>query len=67
MDFANCGFARQSQSEGKSGGVRVIYYFVDREERVYLLLVYAKNQKDDLTRAEKNALKEIAKELKREG
>ncbi len=57
---------RPTRTEGKSGGVRVIYYFVDREELVLLFLVYPKSQKDDLTPAEENAVKKIAKALKGE-
>ncbi len=64
--FRKIRFARPTRTEGKSGGVRVIYYFVDREELVLLFLVYPKSQKDDLTPAEENALKKIAKALKGE-
>ena len=64
--FRKLRFARPTRTEGKSGGVRVVYYFVDREELVFLILVYAKNRKDDLTPAEENVLKKIAKELKGE-
>jgi len=60
-------FARPSRREGKSGGTRVIYYFVQRAGRIYLIEVYAKGVKDDLTRAEENALRELARILEEEG
>ncbi|MEG3618175.1 type II toxin-antitoxin system RelE/ParE family toxin [Magnetovibrio sp. PR-2] len=42
---------------GKSGGARVVYFFHDNTIPVYLLAVFAKNEKDNLTKAERNALK----------
>lgn len=35
--------------KGKSGGVRVIYYYYDQEIPIYALLIYAKNERADLT------------------
>ena len=64
--FRKVRFARPSRREGKSGGTRVIYYFLDRRDRIYLLLVYAKGVKDNLTRAEENELKKLAKALEEE-
>jgi hypothetical protein len=51
------------QGTGKSGGVRVIYYHLNANHRLYLLLVYPKNQQDNLTDAQKNALYNIIKGL----
>ena len=45
----------------------MIYYFVHRAGRIYLIEVYAKGVKDDLTRAEQNALRELARILEAEG
>ena len=59
-------FARPSRREGKSSGTRVIYYFVDRKDRVYLIDVYGKTMKADLTRAEENRLRKLAKLLDEE-
>lgn len=41
---------------GKSGGVRVIYYFHDDSMPLYLLTVFAKGDRANLSRAERNAL-----------
>ena len=51
---------------GKSGGVRVIYYFMLRPDVVFLADLYAKNEKENLTHAEKNQLQKIASEIQRE-
>lgn len=51
---------------GKRGGVRVIYYFLLRPDLIFLADLYPKNEKENLTHAEKNELKKIAAEIKRE-
>jgi hypothetical protein len=47
------------QGKGKSGGVRVIYYFHNEAFPIFLLTVYAKNQKANLTPAERNELRQL--------
>jgi len=42
--------------KGKSGGVRVIYYFHSQRMPLYLLTVFAKNERADLSQAERNEL-----------
>jgi hypothetical protein len=44
---------------GKSGGVRLIYYWMAAEEQLYMLLVYPKNVQDNLTAQQLNMLKAI--------
>ena len=51
---------------GKSGGVRVIYYYYSAERPIYLLEIFGKNEKANLTKAERNALAKVAAEIKRE-
>lgn len=41
---------------GKSGGVRVIYYFHDERLSLYLLTLFAKNEQANLTARERNVL-----------
>jgi len=48
---------------GKSGGVRVIYYWLRDDEQIYMLLIYPKSKKDDLTDRETAVLREFVKEL----
>jgi hypothetical protein len=56
----------KSASKGKSGGFRVCYYFHDVDvSRIYLITLYPKNEKEDLTPNEKKELKEIADLLKK--
>lgn len=48
---------------GKSAGVRVIYYFHNERMPLYLLTVFAKNERDDLTQGERNELAKLVRIL----
>ena len=48
---------RWGAGRGKRGGVRVIYYYHDASLPVFLLSVFAKNEKANLTKAEQNHMK----------
>ena len=45
--------------KGKRGGARVIYYHHSERLPVFLLAAYAKNEKANLSRAERNAMKRL--------
>ena len=45
---------------GKRGGARVIYILRDEEFPVFLVAVYGKNEKANLTKAERNELAKLA-------
>lgn len=51
---------------GKSGGVRIIYYFYDDVNPILALFLYAKNEQGDLTPAEKKVAASLAAALKAE-
>jgi hypothetical protein len=44
---------------GKRGGARVIYYYHGERVPVFLLAAYAKNEKANLSMAERNAMKRL--------
>jgi hypothetical protein len=48
---------------GKSGGVRAIYYWIKDRDQIYMLVVYPKSMKDDLSDDETALLRELVKEL----
>ena len=51
--------------KGKSGGVRIIYYWVTIEEIILMLFIYSKNEQDDLTNEQLKILKSLVeKEFK---
>jgi hypothetical protein len=61
--IAGTGGARKARAarggRGKSGGARIIYYVVSRRGVLYLLDVYAKSAKEDLTDAEKHEIRKL--------
>ena len=44
---------------GKSGGVRVIYYYHSELMPLYLITLFAKNEQDNLSKAERNELAKL--------
>ncbi|MCE5365536.1 type II toxin-antitoxin system RelE/ParE family toxin [Klebsiella oxytoca] len=48
---------------GKRGGVRVIYYNVMIKGRIYLALIYPKNEQDELSQEQKKMLRQVAELL----
>lgn len=54
------------KGQGKSGSLRVLYYFA-HAETIYLVYVYAKATQDTLTHEEKKQLKELVKQLRGDG
>lgn len=48
---------------GKSGGVRVVYYYRESDLPAFLLTVFAKNEKSNLSRAEFAELARIAGQI----
>jgi hypothetical protein len=49
---------------GKSGGVRISYYFGGSDIPVFALYVYPKSKKANLTQAQRNELARVAKTLR---
>lgn len=54
----------EAKGSGKRGGARVIYFFYNKDNPVFLLTVYKKGAKEDLSSDEKKELSEISKILK---
>jgi hypothetical protein len=52
-----------AKGKGKSGGYRVITFYSGVEMPVYLLDIYAKGEKIDLTQDEKNTLRQILRHI----
>ncbi len=64
----NTGGARKLRwavgSQGKRGGVRVVYYFGGDDMPLIMFAVYKKGRKDDLTEKEKSELKTVIKQIR---
>lgn len=53
------------ESHGKSGSVRIIYVDFVVYEKLYLITAYPKNEKDNLSKAERNAVKQMVQRLEK--
>lgn len=66
----NAGGARKvrvpKEGQGKSGGYRVVTYYLDNDTPVFLLTVLDKSKKANLSEGEKQATKKMAKAEKKQ-
>lgn len=53
------------EGAGKSGSTRVCYVDFAIHETVYLITVYPKSKKDNLSRAERNVVKKLIEVLEK--
>jgi hypothetical protein len=44
---------------GKRGGLRVIYYWAVAQDRILMLLIYSKNERDDLSAEQVRTLRRV--------
>jgi mRNA-degrading endonuclease RelE of RelBE toxin-antitoxin system len=58
--------ARWAQlGKGKSGGVRLVYFFLSEPGRIYMASIYAKSRKETLSAADRNVLAKLASQIKK--
>jgi len=50
-------------ARGKSGGARIVYLYGGEDIPVFILAVFAKNEKDNLSAAERNALSKLVDDV----
>jgi hypothetical protein len=53
----------RAQGRGKRGGTQAIYYYHDDSLPLFLISVFAKNEKANLTQAERNKIKKLLPRL----
>jgi hypothetical protein len=53
-----------ARGKGKSGGVRVIYYYYDLDTPLYAILLYGKNEQADLTAEQRREVAALADAIK---
>jgi hypothetical protein len=58
-------FSHQTRGKGKRGGVRIYYLDIPKAERVYLIDIHDKNEKEDLTQSDRKVLKKVVNEIKK--
>ena len=55
----------KNSSRGKSGGFRYVYVYIEIAGTIYLLHFFGKNERANLSKAERNELAKLVKVLKR--
>lgn len=55
----------KSATKGKRGGFRICYFDDPNRGELFLMKIYPKNEKEDLSADEKKALKEFSNRIKR--
>ena len=53
------------ENRGKSHSVRVCYVDFEIHEKIFLIMVFAKNEMENLSNAEKNAIKNLIERLEK--
>jgi hypothetical protein len=53
-----------ARGKGKRGGFRYMYYFLERDDEIYLLFLFDKGEQEDLNERQKTALRTVVAELK---
>ena len=51
-----------NNGKGKSGGARVLYYWIKNEEQIFMLLAYSKSDIENITNAQLKILSQLVKE-----
>ena len=59
-------WAEAGRGKGKRSGVRIIYLAIPEAQRIDLIDIYGKDEKDDLSAAEKKALAAMVQEVRTE-
>ncbi len=61
--FRKARWARRGH--GKSGGFRVVYFFLAAPGRIYMASIYAKSRKETLSAADRQVLARLAAQIKK--
>jgi len=68
--MSGCGGVRKARmalpGRGKSGGARVVYLYLQHRDTIYLIYVFTKGEADNLSIAGKQAVREIAQQIRNE-
>jgi mRNA-degrading endonuclease RelE of RelBE toxin-antitoxin system len=53
------------RGKGKSGGFRVIYYFIAEPGQIFMAAIYAKSRQETFSAADQNVLATLAAQIKK--
>lgn len=54
----------RSSGKGKSGSYRLVYVYLNKRGEIYLIDIYSKDEKADLSSEEKRVIRSLIKQLK---
>jgi hypothetical protein len=57
-DFSRVHSADPTRNKGKRGGFRNMYFYIEQESQIFLLLLYNNDEQDDLTNEQKKWLRD---------
>ena len=58
--------ADKQSGQGKRGGYRYLYFYIERRETIYLLFIYGKTEQYDLTSDQKKVIAKFVKAIEEE-
>ena len=53
-----------ARGKGKRGGFRYLYFYIERDGQIFLLMVFSKDEQDALTKDQKKTLAKLIRELR---
>lgn len=56
--------ANPARGKGKSGGFRYLYYYIEQDGQIFLLMIFSKDHQDDLSGEQRKKLAKAIQELK---
>ncbi len=56
--------ADPTRGKGKRGGFRYLYYYIKSDSQIFLIMIFNKNEQDDLTAPQKKLIVQQIKELR---
>jgi hypothetical protein len=56
--------ANPARGKGKSGGFRYLYFYIEQDGQIFLLMIFSKDEQDDLTAEQKKKLANAVRELR---
>jgi hypothetical protein len=56
--------ADPTRGKGKRGGFRYLYYYIERDGQIFLMLLFDKDEQGDLTREQRRSLRQALNVLK---
>jgi hypothetical protein len=56
--------ADPTRGKGKSGGFRYMYYYIERDGQIFLLMIFSKKEQADLTSEQKKIVKQAIMALR---